>query len=520
MAYAVQIGWRHLRARKRGTVATIAAVAVGGVALGVGALLTVLSITTGFQREFRAKVLGVNAHVLVLKYGLDFEEYRDVVARAEAMPQVAGAAPFVVREMMAVSGDRIQGVLVKGVDPERVGRVLDLPKQLVAGSLEGLRLPGARPPEPPLSDDPGDLDALLRSLWETKPLERPSERTPSAAEPGVDAERDAPAAPGGSAPDQAPLVDPSRIASPEEIEALLQDTEPQLPDEAHEAALLAEDEERADGDASKGPLPGSVLGRQLAEKLGVKLGETVRLVSPTAGLDLSAWTGSETPRPRSRSFKVVGIFEAGFQEYDTRLAYVDLYEAQRLYDQRDVVTGVELRLHDLGRSREVARQLEQMLDGPFHTMDWAELNHNLFTALELQKIVLALVIASIIVVAAFNVVATLILVVLDRRHEIAILKAMGASDATVLGVFLVQGLFVGLLGTAIGLLLGGGATLYLQHVRFPLDPKVYLIDHLPVVVRPTEFAVTTLVAVLIALLATLVPSAWAARLLPAEGLRR
>ena len=520
MAYAVQIGWRHLRARKRGTVATIAAVAVGGVALGVGALLTVLSITTGFQREFRAKVLGVNAHVLVLKYGLDFEEYRDVVARAEALPQVAGAAPFVVREMMAVSGDRIQGVLVKGVDPERVGQVLDLPKQLVAGSLKGLRLPGARPPEPPPSDDPGDLDALLRSLWDTDRPATASPDAPSAEAPGTGAGSGPTAEPPEPEPGTTPLVDPDRLASPEEIEALLQDTEPRLPDEEHEAALLAEDGEQTDGAASRRPLPGIVLGRQLAEKLGAKLGDTVRLVSPTAGLDLSAWTGSDAPRPRSRSFQVVGIFEAGFQEYDTRLAYVDIYEAQRLYDQRDVVTGVELRLHDLEQSRQVARNLEQMLDGPFHTMDWAELNHNLFTALELQKIVLALVIASIIVVAAFNVVATLILVVLDRRHEIAILKAMGASDATVLGVFLVQGLFVGLLGTAIGLLLGGGATLYLQHVRFPLDPKVYLIDHLPVVVRPTEFAVTTVVAVLIALLATLVPSAWAARLLPAEGLRR
>ncbi len=503
MAYAWQIGWRHLRARKRGTVATIASVAVGGVALGVGALLVVLSIATGFQREFRAKVLGVNAHVLILKYGLDFEEYRDVVARAEALPEVAGAAPFVVREMMAVSGDRIQGVLVKGVDPERVGRVLDLPNQLLEGSLRGLRLPGAAPPQPPPSDDPGDLDTLLRSLWSPSEAARP-------ARPSLE---EAPA----PAPAPPPSLDPGSVAAPEEIEALLEGAEIALPDEEVEAALLGPSAEAA-GDQSE-ELPGIVLGRRLAEALGAELGSTVRLVSPTAGMDLSAWMGSDPSRPQSRSFRVTGIFEAGFQEYDTRLAYVDIYEAQRLYDQRDVVTGVELRLHELEGSREVARRLERMLDGPFHTMDWAELNHNLFTALELQKVVLALVIASIILVAAFNVVATLILVVLDRKREIAILKAMGANDATVLGIFLMQGLFVGLLGTAIGLLLGGGAALYLERIRFPLDPHVYLIDHLPVVVRPVEFAVTAAVALGIALLATLVPSGWAARLLPAEGLR-
>ncbi len=506
MAYAWRIGWRHLRARKRGTVATIASVAVGGVALGVGALLVVLSIATGFQREFRAKVLGVNAHVLILKYGLDFEEYRDVVARAEALPEVAGAAPFVVREMMAVSGERIQGVLVKGVDPERVGDVLDLPRQLVAGSLQGLRLPGSEPPQPPPSDDPGDLDALLRSLTgEKEPTRSHRERVPAPP----------PSPPPPSSPPVQP--DPEEVASPEEIESLIEGTAPQLPDEAAEAALLRSAEPQ--GGVPTTPLPGIVLGRRLAEALGAKLGSIVRLVSPTAGLDLSAWMGSDPSRPRSRSFRVIGIFEAGFQEYDTRLAYVDLYEAQRLYDQRDVVTGVELRLHDLERSRQVARRLERMFDGPFHTMDWAELNHNLFTALELQKIVLALVIASIIVVAAFNVVATLILVVLERKREVAILKAMGASDATILGIFLMQGLFVGLLGTAIGLLIGGGAAWYLERIHFPLDPHVYLIDHLPVVVRPVEFLVTAAVALGIALLATLIPSGWAARLLPAEGLR-
>jgi lipoprotein-releasing system permease protein len=145
MSYALDVGMRYLRSKKRDTVSVISVIAVTGVALGVGALLAVVSITSGFQDEFRNKVLGVNAHVLVLKYGLSFEEYRDVIARAEELPEVVGAAPFIINEMMLAKGDRLSGVLIKGVDPERMPKVLDLPSQLIAGSLEGMRLGVARP---------------------------------------------------------------------------------------------------------------------------------------------------------------------------------------------------------------------------------------------------------------------------------------------------------------------------------------------------------------------------------------
>ena len=151
MGYALQVGVRYLRSKKRSTISVITVIAVGGVALGVGALLSVMAITGGFQDAFRTKILGVNAHVLVLKYGLDFSEYREVVEHSAAMPQVAGAAPFVIHEMMMAKGDRLSGVLVKGIDPEQTPTVLDLPKQMVRGNLQGLRLADARPanPKPP-----------------------------------------------------------------------------------------------------------------------------------------------------------------------------------------------------------------------------------------------------------------------------------------------------------------------------------------------------------------------------------
>ena len=145
MAYSLQIGLRYLRSKKRPTVSMITIVSIVGVALGVAALLAVLSITTGFERAFRDRVLGVNAHVLVLKYGRDFQEYRDVLEKVNALEEVAGAAPFVINEMMLAKEDRLSGVLVKGVTPEGVDKVLDLPQQIVTGELKGLRREGAAP---------------------------------------------------------------------------------------------------------------------------------------------------------------------------------------------------------------------------------------------------------------------------------------------------------------------------------------------------------------------------------------
>ena len=247
----------------------------------------------------------------------------------------------------------------------------------------------------------------------------------------------------------------------------------------------------------------------------------MRIVSPLAGYDRSITGGGMSVTPRSRELRVIGIFEAGFQEYDTQLVVTDLYEAQQFFDHGDAVDGVEIRLHDPDDAPEVARRLERELGGgAYHTMDWQELNHNLFTALEIQKVMLSLVIASIVFVAAFVVIATLIMIVLERKREIAILKAMGAHDSHVLLVFLAQGAFIGLLGTVAGVLVGGGVCLYLEHIRFPLDPHVYLIDHLPVRLSGAELSWTVIIAMVICVLATLVPSWWAARMVPAEGVRQ
>jgi len=524
VSYSLQIGIRYLRSKKRATVSMITLISIIGVALGVAALLAVLSITTGFEKAFRDKVLGVNAHVLILKYGREFRDYRDVLGRVGELPEVAGIAPFSINEMMLTKGERRGVVLVKGVTPEGVRSVLDLPQQMVVGGLEGLRRPGSVPT--PVAEPPADDDwQWLRDIRDGKAEKAPArakapDRAPASEEPALrktvwEEERERREAQ-RAAERKSRRPDIGEVAAPTDIEALLGGLEGDLalPDDPEWEAGLSQGE----GQEPLEALPGIVVGKTLAEDLGLEVGDRARLISPLAalGLALSEPGGAAT---RSREFRVIGVFQAGFQEYDSGLVYTDLFEAQRLFDEGDNVTGVELRVHDLDTSEQLARRIEQDLGGAFHTLDWSELNRNLFTALEVQKIALTLVIATIIFVAAFNVIATLIMIVLEKKREIAILKAMGATDATILGVFMVQGIVVGVVGTLAGVLLGGGLVTYLDKIEFPLDPKVYLIDHLPVVLNPTVFLITIAIALLICTISTIAPSWWAARMLPVEGLR-
>ncbi len=506
MHFALDIGIRYLRARKKKTVAVIQWIAVAGVALGVGSLLSVLAITTGFEEEFRNKVLGVNAHVLVMKYGLDFEEYRDVIARAEEMPEVAAAAPFLIREMIIAKDGRSAGVLIKGIDPTSSYRVLDLPSQIVEGRLDGLRHAGAAPPTNRAGGvAEGELDRYLHTLVDRVEGVVPAPATaPTPAETSVQ---------------ESPVELDVSVPSPEAAEQALRETETTADGDIED--LMNESSAESSATAIES-LPGIVLGRELARSLDAHVGERITVTSPLAGIDTS-FLGHNANQEVARSveFLVIGFFHAGFQEYDNHLAYVDLYEAQRLDGHGDSVTGVEMTLTDLTHSGEVAEYLGQSLGGgPYHTLDWQELNRNLFTALQIQKVMLSLVITTIMFVAAFNVVATLIMVVIERRREVAMLKAMGARKRHIASMFMMQGFVIGALGTALGLLLGGGVCTYLEYARWPLDPGTYLIDHLPVVNRPIVYGYATFIALSIAVIATILPSLWAGAQVPAHGVKR
>jgi lipoprotein-releasing system permease protein len=552
MGFPLELALRYMRSKKRAFVSVGTMFAVLGVALGVGALATVISVTGGFRAQFREKVLGVNAHVLILKYSSDFREYRKLMEQMKGVPGVIGIAPFVISPMMVTHGDRTAtGVLLKGVDPARVKDVLDLPRHIVAGSktLEGLRLPGGKPPErrrqgllddldsrdgdplEPLAPSPAHRRAASATASGTPPLPSATSAEHSSvlhdieqivhdeALADVDPQRHSSHSDAGNAP--APEDEDSNAPAKLDPHAPIGSVVPdggyqsQLPDDDVLPADIDPDPCR-DAESIK-HLPGIIIGVTLQKNLEVKLGDCIQVTSPTIGF---TYNRGAMRAPVAKQFRVTGVFDAGFDQYDSKLVYTDLYEAQPFYDTGDSVTGIEMKVNDIERARDIARDIDSRLqNGIYHTMDWEELNHGLFTALRIQQLLMSLVLALIIVVAAFTVIATLIMVVLDKKREIAVLKAMGASNSALLRAFLYQGAIIGVIGTVIGLGLGLAMCKGLLVHALPLDPKVYFISHLPVQVRYGEFAMVGGFAILVCLAATVWPALHAARLRPAEAFR-
>ncbi|HVP67369.1 MAG TPA: ABC transporter permease [Anaeromyxobacteraceae bacterium] len=274
------------------------------------------------------------------------------------------------------------------------------------------------------------------------------------------------------------------------------------------------------GAAEPGPerprekLPGIVVGRELARSLRVGVGDAVNVVSPFGDI------GPAGPQPKSRPFRVAGIFYSGMYEYDAKFAYLDLAEAQRFFGTGDSVTGLELKVADVDAARPIMRRVLGALDGyPYRTKDWGEMNRNLFSALAMEKIVMAVILGFIVLVASFIIVATLVMLVLEKTREIAVLKSMGAGLPSIMKIFVAEGIVIGAVGTAFGLLLGLGTCLLIDKVGIPLDPEVYYISNLPVLIEPAQFALVALAALALSYLATIYPATKASRLRPVDGLR-
>ncbi len=526
MGFPLTLALRYMASRKRASISVGTLLAIFGVALGTMALVTVLSVTGGFRSQFREKVLGVNAHVLVLKYASEFREYREVMEKVEQDPDVIGVSPFVINPMMVTHEQQTAtGVLLKGVDPDRMQRVLDLPRHMVEGDLSGLRRPGVKPPErkkvpstfviegDPLpaeeaADDSVDLlDAVDQAI---KQAEKASSVAKSPGKEALDADQDDSANQDDTFEDRAAGV-------PEGVPVGAIEPEGGFDSELPEDDVLEGVVSDPCKQGATGELPGIVIGVSLKQTLKVAIGDCVQVTSPTIGYSFNR--GQLRP-PVAKQFRVQGVFQAGFDQYDSKLMYADLYEAQAFYGAGDTVTGVEMRIRDIEDSKVVTERVDKLLDnGIYHTMDWEELNHGLFTALRIQQILMSLVLALIILVAAFTVIATLIMVVFDKKKEIAALKAMGATDGSLLRSFLYQGLIIGAAGTGLGLGLGYSLCRWIVDYGFPLDPKVYFISKLPVILRPWDFFWTGLFAVLVCLAACVWPALHAARMRPAEAFR-
>lgn len=274
--------------------------------------------------------------------------------------------------------------------------------------------------------------------------------------------------------------------------------------------LFEIDEVKADGRA----YPGIVLGTYLADKLGADIGDKVQILSPTGITPLLS------RMPRLQTFQVTGYFETGIFEFDDLFTYISLNQAQRLFDMGSMVTGVEIKLDDLDYADQVANTIDEMLGYPYATVTWFEMNKNLFSWMQIEKWGAFIILSLIILVAAFNIVSTLIMIVLEKTKEIGILKSMGATSSGILKIFVFEGLVAGVLGTVLGCILGYVVCwAQLEYQFFSLPPDVYIINSLPILMKGRDFLMISLAAVAICFLATIYPARKASKLDPVEAIR-
>ncbi len=435
----------RLKLREQSPTMMMTALSVGGVGVGVMALIIVLSVMSGFEADLQQKILGTNAHAVVSKYAGDLPEYPKVMETINKLPGVTGQTPFIINQVMIASEGNVDGVIIKGIDPATVGQVTDLPKNILGGgSLEILYTP----------------EKILT---------------------------------------RGPLGDPE---------------EPQAPE--GEGAPLEEDDiiRRSGKPAKPAALPGIVVGRELAASLRVVVGDRVNVVSP-----LGTELGPSGPIPKSRAFRVAAIFYSGMYEYDSKFVYILLKDAQEFFEVKGA-SGIELKVADIDDARRIAGQVVKALGGyPYRARDWGEMNKNLFSALRLEKLVMGIILSIIIVVAAGLIVATVIMLVLEKRKEISVLKALGVPDGGIVKIFLAEGLQIGVAGGFLGLLSGLAWCFFIEKVGIKLDPEVYYIPALPVRIEPVQTALAVIIAVLVTYLASIYPALKASSVEPVEGLK-
>jgi lipoprotein-releasing system permease protein len=414
LPYEWQVGWRYTRSgragRRNGFISFISGVSMLGIALGVAALIIVLSVMNGFQTEVRDRMLSVIAHIEILEaYGEALPDWTATAAAAKANPAVVAAAPFVNAQALIGRGDSLRGAVVRGIDPTLEAGVTPLAAQL-AGNVFAQLQPGA---------------------W--------------------------------------------RI----------------------------------------------VLGVELARQLDVRAGDAVTVYAPG---------GQVTPAgmvPRLKTFTVAGTFDSGHYEYDSTLALVQLDDAARLF-RTGGATGVQLKLADVHRARQVAAELAATLPPGLVVRDWTRTNRQWYEAVQVEKRLMAIILTLIVAVAAFNLVSTLVMTVTDKRADIAILRTLGASPRSIMGIFMVQGAASGIIGTLGGLALGllvafniGSIVPAIERalgVAF-LPGSIYLITQMPSEPQAGDIVPIALISLLLAFVATLYPSWRASRINPAEALR-
>ncbi len=459
-AFTRWVGARHVRATKSGFLTVISVLSICGVAVSSCALGSVISIMGGFGQDLKRKILANNAHVVVdAQTPQGFIEWEPVLQRVRATPGVVAATPMVTGEVMASVGSNMSGVLLRGIDLDTVGQVIDLPKNVELGKLEWL-------------SDPEWVAALP---W--------SERR------GVEADEE--------------LFRPiASDAAP-----------PPLPVDKNEDPIIAKIA-RPQPPPDRPVYPCIVIGRELAKTLHLRVGSEVSLVSRM---------GELTPAgivPRERKFRVAGIFFSGMYEYDATHGYVTMEVARDFLDQKDRLGAIQVKVLDAEAADGVRPAIEAAVARPeLRVRDWREINKGLFSALKLERIATFIVLSLSIIVASFCILCTLLLMVTEKGKEIAILKALGASDGAILRVFMLEGMIIGGIGTVFGVAVGYATCFGLSWFGVRIDPDVYYIDRLPIAVNGWDFFAVTVAALCICALSTLYPARAASKLLPVDGLR-
>jgi len=418
MSFELFVGFRYLQARrKQALISVITFISVIGVTLGVMAMMVVLAVMTGFGADIKSKILGANAHIRVMSRTGQLDQHEEVMKKIEAVEGVEATAPFIYSQVMLRRGSLVSGAVLRGIDPSRAGRVVDLEKSV--------------------------KDTDLRALAQ-----------PSNSDTRAKEGREAP--------------------------------------------------------------PGIILGKELSRLLAAYPGDEVYVISP--------FGGSLTPIggriPHMKRFSVAGLFDSGMYDYDTSFAYVSIESAQQFLRLGQSVHGIEVKVGDIYSVDKISRSVLESLGTAYWTQDWMQMNKNFFSALKLEKVVMFIILVLIILVAAFNIISTLIMMVVDKTKDIAILKSMGASSKSIMKIFMLDGLVIGGVGTILGIM-GGSVVCFLlkryEFVKLPSD--VYYISTLPVRVQVVDVALIALSAIAISFLATLYPSYQASRLDPVAAIR-
>jgi len=407
MRFALFIALRYLFSRRKQTfIYVISLMSMFGVALGVGALVVTLGVYNGFTTDIRDKILGVNAHALVMSFRPEaLDNYAPLVDVVRASRDVTGATPFLYTEVMLSTPNGAKGLVLRGIDPDSAGSVITILNRMLEGGLDALQKDG-------------------------------------------------------------------------------------MP-------------------------PGIIIGKELARRLALNLDSRVNLLSHSGEKSSTGFA------PRIRPFRVAGIFQTGMFEYDSTLGFVTLPAARELLGLPEGrISGIELTVADLYKADRVAERLQQELGSPFYMRHWMEMNANLFAALKLEKIGMFLVLAMVVLIASFSIVTSLVMLVMEKTRDIAILMSMGATRGMIRRIFMLQGTIIGAVGTVFGYGLGITLALLLKKYQFiKLPPGVYALDHLPMSLNPLDIAIVGGSAMLLSFLATIYPARQAARLAPAEALR-